>query len=64
MGKFRILVEIVMIKSRDYLVNHRPIQPIEINASTGRGRDRALHSHQHDIVMAVPIGIIALPICS
>jgi hypothetical protein len=50
-----------MVESRDYLLSHNPIQLIEVQASIGRGLNRALDRDQHDIVMPLPVGIIALP---
>ena len=60
-GKLKILIEILMVEPRDYLLSDSPIQLIEVHPFTRRGRNRALDGHQYDIIMAVPIGIIALP---
>src|SRR4051812_5957076 len=59
-GKLRILIEIVMVESHEYLLSHNSIQLAEIHTSPDPSLHLILHGHQHHIIMAVSIEIIAL----
>jgi hypothetical protein len=50
-----------MVEPFNHLICHSLIQSIEVHSSSGRSRNRAPHRHQHNIIVAMPIGIITFP---